>query len=60
MVDDGGIGSGSHRQSAERMEELEESVCSAVWHKTEREDQGTVYKLYNTVVRQAAMYAVGE
>ena len=42
-IDVGGgwrTGCGSHPQSAERMEELEESVWSVVRQENEREDQG--------------------
>ena len=46
-------GCGSHPLSAERVEELEESVWSVVRQENEREDQG---KVYRTVVRPALVY----
>ena len=46
-------GCGSHPLSAERVEELEESVWSVVRQENEREDRR---KVYRTVVRPALVY----
>ena len=55
IYDGGGwiSGCGSHPQSAERVEELEESVWSVVRQKNERDDQ---VKVHRTVVRPTLVY----
>ena len=60
MIDVGGgwrTGCGSHPQSTELVEELEDSVCSVVRQENECEDQG---KVYRTVVRTAGTGARAE
>ena len=53
MAEDGELDAEFPPPSAERVEELEDSVWSVVRQDNEREDQG---KVYRTVVRPALMH----